>query len=378
MPKNLFLIVFLLCFPARAELVKLDEAGSQLRATLKFDGREVVLPIQLLRSKTPESGGALLIDLTQRDDLAPTALARGMSVAALDLVILPAALRAQALRDLLPFLRKKTGGNRLLGRGYGEAGAALVETGALFDGLLLQDAGPHDARSGAAKAPRSIEVWGSDAYWRAAPLPAPSTPEPEGRRSFFLVGTVNGAGANCLAPNSLAHNGLVAQAPALRALLVALDDWSKGIKPPASRAPAAADLVKARARVWPKIPGLSPPPIGDRPGDRPVPKIDADGNETAGLRLPDRALPIATFTGFAAQKDTKGAPCLGGAVFPFAATRSEREKIGDPRPSLIERYGSRAYFVATMRVVADRLVKERLLLKEDADAYVAAAKQAPF
>jgi hypothetical protein len=44
----------------------------------------------------------------------------------------------------------------------------------------------------------------------------------------------------------------------------------------------------------------------------------------------------------------------------------------------VERYGSRAYFVATMRVVADRLVKERLLLKEDADAYVATAKQAPF
>jgi hypothetical protein len=44
----------------------------------------------------------------------------------------------------------------------------------------------------------------------------------------------------------------------------------------------------------------------------------------------------------------------------------------------MERYGSRAYFVATMRVVADKLVAERLLLKEDADAYVSAARQAPF
>jgi len=65
-------------------------------------------------------------------------------------------------------------------------------------------------------------------------------------------------------------------------------------------------------------------------------------------------------------------------TLPFAASKAEREKNGDPRPSLVERYGSRAYFVATMRVVADRLVRARLLLSEDADAYVAAAKTAPF
>jgi hypothetical protein len=113
-------------------------------------------------------------------------------------------------------------------------------------------------------------------------------------------------------------------------------------------------------------------------GERLVPRIDADGNALSGLRLPDHALPVATFTGFNAAKDRNGPPCGAGAAIPFPATKAEREKSGDPRLSLVERYGSRAYFVATMRVLADKLVKERLLLKEDADAYVAAAKTAPF
>ena len=101
------------------------------------------------------------------------------------------------------------------------------------------------------------------------------------------------------------------------------------------------------------------------------------------MRSPACACPISrclspTFTGFNAQKDKKGPPCAAGAAIPFAATKSDREKNPDPRPALVERYGSRAYFVATMRVIADKLVKERLLLQQDADAYVAAARSAPF
>ncbi|QGM97036.1 alpha/beta hydrolase domain-containing protein [Methylocystis parvus] len=364
MHRSLFLFGLFFCLPARAELLKLEETGGDLRAALKIDGKEATLPIRLLRSKTPAPGAALLIDIAQQSDLAATALARGMTVAALDLATLPAPSRAEALRDLLPRLREKTGARRVLAYGSGEAGAALAGAGALFDGLLLQD-----ASIGAAKTPRGVEVWGSDAYWRAAPRPAPTGPEPENRRSFFLAGTTSGAGANCAMPMDSR-----AQAPALRALLVVLDDWTRGVKPPASRAPGAADLAKAARLVWPKIPSL-PAPLSD---ERLVPKIDADGNEASGLRLPDRALPIATFIGFAARRDPKGPPCAAAAAFPFPAAKADREKAGDPRSSLVERYGSRAYFVATMRVVADRLVKERLLLKEDADAYVAAAKQAPF
>lgn len=344
-----------------AGLTIFGPAGAEI---VKIDGKTYDLGAPLLRPANPAPGAALLIETAQNDDLTPLALSRGMTVARVDLSKLPAAARAQAFRDLIPRLRETSGARRILGRGKGEAGAALVEAGPLFDGLLLQD-----ATAGAAKAPRSIETWGSDAYWRATPRPAPMT-EPESRRSFFLAGTADGSAAgNCAAPVNAR-----AAAPALRALLVALDDWTKGVKPPASRVPSAADLTQASALIWPKAPALPAPPSGERM----VPRIDADGNEASGLRLPDQALPIATFTGFNARRQTSGPDCAAGAAAPFPSTRADREKASDPRPSLMERYGSRAYFVATMRVVADRLVKERLLLKEDADAYVAAAKTAPF
>jgi hypothetical protein len=54
-------------------------------------------------------------------------------------------------------------------------------------------------------------------------------------------------------------------------------------------------------------------------------------------------------------------------------SKAQREADGDPRPSLEERYGSRAVYVARVRTAADALVRERLLLPEDAEAYVQAA-----
>ncbi len=361
-----FCAAMLFAFPARAALVSFMESGGGLKASVEIEGKRYDLGGALLRPPKPGPGAPLLLETTPGDDLAPLALARGMTVARLDLTRLPPAARASALRDLAPRLRVLAGAGRLLAHGQGEAGAALAEAGALFDGLLLQDAPP----AASVKGPRVIETWGSDAYWGAAAGRAPPGAAVENRRGFFLAGTAQTrAAANCAAPVNVRS-----PAPALRALLVALEDWTKGVKPPASRAPAEADLIEAAALVWPKIAGVpaAPATVGR------VPRLDADGNERAGLRLPDHALPVATYMGFNARKDGSGPACDAGAMAPFPATRADREKSGDPRLSLVERYGSRAYFVATMRVVADKLVKERLLLKEDADAYVTAAKQAPF
>lgn len=328
-------------------------------------GAEGVLPdapLEWRRPVAPAPGAALLIETGKDDGLASLAISRGMTVILIDLDKLPATVRDGALRDLARKVRETSGAKRVIAHGAGAAGAALVATGDAFDGLLLQD-----VATAAPKAPRSIYLWGSDAYWRA-PKTTPG-PETAKERRFFLPGLASsGASTNCAAPPNTRS-----AAPALRALLVALDDWTKGVKPPPSRIPGAADLVEARTIVWPKIPNLPTPPSAEA-----IPKIDADGNETAGLRLPDQALPIATFTSFNAKKDPKGDACAAGAMLPFPSTKADREKTSDPRASLMERYGSRAYFVATMRVIADKLVKERLLLKEDADAYVAAAKQAPF
>ena len=63
-----------------------------------------------------------------------------------------------------------------------------------------------------------------------------------------------------------------------------------------------------------------------------------------------------------------------GSYVPFAKTKAEREASGDPRPSIEERYGSRAAYVAKVKAAADALVAERLLLPADAAAYVAAAE----
>lgn len=350
----------LLAGAAQAQSLRVVETGD-VGLRLEIDGKPVDIDAVLMRA--PVATGALFVDLSREDDLRATALRRGVSVAFLDLARVPEPLRAAALRALIPRLAQRAGAARVLARAQGAAATMLIGAASVIDGLLLIDAPPApDIKA------RVVEVWGSDAYWRAAPRSAPAPKEPPTRRSFYLAGVAAAAAqSECAAPVNARRS-----APALRALFAVLDDWTKGVAPPASRTAGAGDLAPAQTLVWPKGAGLPAPPAGARL----VPTIDADGNERAGLRLPDQALPIATYTGFNAPKDKE--ECAAGAAIPFAATRADREKIGDGRLSLVERYGSRAYFVATMRVVADRLVKERLLLPEDADAYVAAAKSAPF
>src|SRR5581483_6350845 len=108
-----------------------------------------------------------------------------------------------------------------------------------------------------------------------------------------------------------------------------------------------------------------------------VSQVDADGNEIAGIRLPDIQAPLATFTGWNVYKRQPKELCdRDGSYRPFAKTKAEREAAGDPRLSLEERYGSRAAYAARVKAAADALVRERLLLPADAAAYVRAAEAA--
>jgi len=71
-----------------------------------------------------------------------------------------------------------------------------------------------------------------------------------------------------------------------------------------------------------------------------VPKTDADGN-IAGVRLPDVAALIATYTGWALRAEPAGAndgSDGAGQMIPFAKTKAERTANDDPRPLLEERY----------------------------------------
>src|SRR5207248_1129877 len=68
-----------------------------------------------------------------------------------------------------------------------------------------------------------------------------------------------------------------------------------------------------------------------------VPKIDSDGNELAGVRVPEVAVPAGTATGWnvrAADAGGAGELCyLQGSFVPFARTKAEREAKKDPRLS---------------------------------------------
>lgn len=178
--------------------------------------------------------------------------------------------------------------------------------------------------------------------------------------------------------------------------MVALDEWvHDGKPPPASRVPRISDgtAVPADATGFPHIPGMTVTtktntiaPFGDwvhpltdltRAYPTLVCRVDEDGNEVAGIRLPDIAVPLATYTGWNVFAEPWVAGELGdrdGSWSPFAKTRAERKASGDPRRSLKERYPTADGYVRKVQRVTDRLVRDRLLLAEDAEAYVARAE----
>jgi hypothetical protein len=120
-----------------------------------------------------------------------------------------------------------------------------------------------------------------------------------------------------------------------------------------------------------------PPKLVGTPYPALVPKTDADGNDMAGVRLPDVVAPIATYTGWALRAEPAGANngCDGaGQKIPFAKTKAERTANDDPRPSLEERYPTHKAYVNAVRNAANDLKAQRLLLDEDVQAYVRRAE----
>jgi hypothetical protein len=178
-------------------------------------------------------------------------------------------------------------------------------------------------------------------------------------------------------------------------LFVALEEWvTKGVAPPPSRVPRVADGTAVRAEnvSMPAVPGFAiapganqivppvdwvdPPARIDNVYGARVCSVDADGNETAGIRLPPIAVPLGTYTGWNVYRAQPNELAdRDGSCIAFARTRKEREAAGDPRPSLEERYGSREAYVAKINAAAEALVAERLLLPADAAAYVKAAEE---
>jgi hypothetical protein len=124
------------------------------------------------------------------------------------------------------------------------------------------------------------------------------------------------------------------------------------------------------------IADIVPPHIGP-PYRMLVPAVDADGNEIAGIRLPDIAVPAATFTGWNMRSESVGAAgALGrwnGSYLPFALTAEERKQSGDPRLSVAERYPTRDAYLARVAEAAVGLRDEGFLLDEDVVAILKTA-----
>jgi hypothetical protein len=155
-------------------------------------------------------------------------------------------------------------------------------------------------------------------------------------------------------------------------------------------------LVRAQDVAFPAIPGVQSPRAvapGRRASNALLPsnggegtiqpllvsQVDADGNEVGGIRLPEVAVPLATYTGWNFRNPDIGGTgrLIGntGSYIPFARTRAEREARRDPRPSIEERHAGRGDYLAKVRTVTDALVRDRYMLAEDVDTAVSRANE---
>jgi hypothetical protein len=163
----------------------------------------------------------------------------------------------------------------------------------------------------------------------------------------------------------------------MRALLTAMDRWVRqGTQPPASQYPKLADgtLVLSTKVAFPSLTGVASPHSipGARAGETLlpllVPQVDEDGNDRAGIRTPEIAVPVATYTGWNFRHPAIGGPsllvALMGSSLPFASTRAGKA-ASDPRRSIEERYPSHDRFAVLVKSAADRLVAGGYLLSGD-------------
>lgn len=265
--------------------------------------------------------------------------------------------------------------------------------------------------------PRMLFVQSSTEYWNRGAsllhtdvLGTTDLELPEEIRLYLVAGAQHlGGGDRDPGPCQQPRNPLDDRGPVLRALLVALDRWvAHDEPPPPSRHPriddgTLVDLATFTA-AFPVIPGVNlpfhhhqpgrldfgprfhsegiadiVPPIEGEPYVTLLPAVDDDGNEIAGIRLPEVAVPDGTYTGWnlmAADHGIEGVLSrLDGMHLPFALDEEERAATGDPRPSVTERYPDAAAYVDAIEAAAAALQAERLMLPEDAARIIQRAQQ---
>ena len=275
--------------------------------------------------------------------------------------------------------------------------------------------------------PLAMEFYSANEYWVKAgslmstdPMGKVDLPDHPQARLYLLSSKQHG-GAGDPTSKGLCQQFLnpLDSAPVQRALWEDLDQWStRNIAPPPSQVPKLSDgtLVPPLPQEkvgFPKIPGVTytglkttryrfnlgpdfyqtfiptinppviTPPYEDNPANGAiypsyVPKTDSDGNDIAGIRLPELTVPLATYTGWGLRSGVwANDGCeASGQYIPFKATAAERMAAGDPRPSVQERYPSFAMYRSGVMRAIDDLVRGRFMLCDDAGNVFARLQQA--
>jgi hypothetical protein len=295
----------------------------------------------------------------------------------------------------------------------------------LTDALTGKTAGRIAACSANNTCPNVFEINSANEYWvKTASLlhtdpKGNDLPDPETVRFFLVSGAQHGTGNATTCGSCQQFQNPTNAEPLLRALFIALDDWvTKGTKPPDSEVPRRSNgtavlaiphtgsqtgVIPQAALGWPTIPGVTynglittryqfdfgpsfgqglvtnyPPSLMNRPTYvNFVSKVDQDGNEIAGIRLPPVAVPVATTTGWALRRAGFGENegCEGsGQYIPFKTTKAERVSANDPRLALEERYKTHENYVEAVQQAAQNLAKRRFLLPEDVQQYIKTAE----
>ncbi|MEN9924237.1 MAG: hypothetical protein RL268_363 [Pseudomonadota bacterium] len=275
--------------------------------------------------------------------------------------------------------------------------------------------------------PKIVETFGSAEFWGLRMSPGligtdarQDVPLPGNVRRYYFPSVTHGGswsggfkpGGDGPVPGCRLAGNPNPSRESLAAAQLMLVRWVRdGIDPAPSAYPrlSRGDLVAptAQAMGWPSIPGAPSPDnklnllpnhdsgpgfnyrdvsgvIRHQPpkvrGQIPqlVPRVNEDGNETAGIASVQLQVPLGTYLGWnetVSGFETGGGCGFIGGFIPFARTKAERIGSGDPRLSLEERYGDHEGFVRQVKSAVQKQLEAGWLLPADARRLLDEAEQ---
>lgn len=282
--------------------------------------------------------------------------------------------------------------------------------------------------------PLAVEIYSGNEYWvKSASLlhttadGSADLPESPYARDYFMSSMRHGTGSATSRGVCQQFDNPLSSSVTQRALFLALDKWAtKGIPAPDSRVPRLANGTMALPANT-GFPTNIPDPFGETPNGKvtytglkstryryvmgdsfytsgipsifpmvvtppieinvatptlsvngPIypsfaPVTDSDGNDIAGVRLPDVTVPLATYTGWALRRGVwANDGCEGsGQSIAFPVDATARALHNDPRPSVAERYPTFDNYDGKVITAMNTMIQDRLLLCEDSTSELA-------